>query len=358
MYSRFEEIKNRFVHKDEAHKGEAHKDGVCKGETHKSKGAEKKFREQWHEVRETALANPLPFPPIPNVPIALIGAWAGRFGNRMHQYAYAATWAAHHRGIVMLPALNPWWGMYLFDLRGVAFGMDYAQVQSYQSLWHIESNEWFDVRHVEHCKDPYEAANPLKAGIVIRALCAYSNAIFDGMSRRHLRSVFQFSDLVRASPTYKYWAGRKGTYDAAHVRRGDFKQSDVFFVIDRESYYRAMRAQGIDPSEVIWVSDDASFRHNVPGDIECDGSGLFPDWFGDFLILYFARRVFRANSSFSFWAVEISPHVKSVWSPDLSSLAYNDVDKDWVDVPFVEGNHPHWCHHPNLEEGSHLKIKE
>ena len=69
------------------------------------------------------------------------------------------------------------------------------------------------------------------------------------------------------------------------------------------------------------------------------------DWLDDFLKLYFARTIFRANSSFSWWAAMLSPTAK-VFSPVIDTNHIYGVDGvEEITVDFVEGNHPHWLPH-------------
>ena len=68
------------------------------------------------------------------------------------------------------------------------------------------------------------------------------------------------------------------------------------------------------------------------------------DWLDDFLKLYFARTIFRANSSFSWWAATLSPTAK-VFSPVVDRCHIYGVDgMEKITVDFVEGNHPHWLY--------------
>jgi hypothetical protein len=70
--------------------------------------------------------------------------------------------------------------------------------------------------------------------------------------------------------------------------------------------------------------------------------GIIFDWLEDFLRLYFARTIFRANSSFSWWAAFLSPQAR-VFSPVLDVQHIYGVDgMEEISVEFVEGNHPHW----------------
>ena len=72
--------------------------------------------------------------------------------------------------------------------------------------------------------------------------------------------------------------------------------------------------------------------------------GVLFDWLEDFLRLYFARTIFRANSSFSWWAAFLSPAAR-VFSPVVDKRHIYGVDGlEEIDVEFVEGNHPHWMY--------------
>ena len=61
----------------------------------------------------------------------------------------------------------------------------------------------------------------------------------------------------------------------------------------------------------------------------------------DFLRLYFARTIFRANSSFSWVGMFLSPTAE-VYSPVLRTRKIYKGEKDEVEYEFVKGNHPHW----------------
>jgi len=73
--------------------------------------------------------------------------------------------------------------------------------------------------------------------------------------------------------------------------------------------------------------------------------GIVFDWLEDFLRLYFARTVFRANSSFSWWACFLSP-TATVYSPVLDNqIIYGRDDKtEEIEAYFVKGNQPHWMY--------------
>ncbi len=74
------------------------------------------------------------------------------------------------------------------------------------------------------------------------------------------------------------------------------------------------------------------------------------DWLDDFLRIYFARTVFRANSSFSWWACFLSPYSQA-YAPVLDKrVVYGRDSLDEVDFEFVKGNYPHWTYLGNAGE--------
>jgi hypothetical protein len=190
--------------------------------------------------------------------------------------------------------------------------------------------------------------------------CAYNPAIFAGMSRRHLKSVFEFSDEVMRLEAYKRYSDMQGLYDVAHLRRDDISDPNYnrthvqgYSVISKESYRRAFRKFGYAEEEIAWVSDDYTGKWHVGRKARFRGGWDYPagsqylpvvifDWLDDFLKLYFARTIFRANSSFSWWAACLSPTAR-VFSPVLDRWHIYGVDgMEEIDVDFVEGNHPHY----------------
>jgi hypothetical protein len=72
------------------------------------------------------------------------------------------------------------------------------------------------------------------------------------------------------------------------------------------------------------------------------------DWFEDFLRLYFARTIFRANSSFSWWASFLSgqrDQPAKIFAPRLDKkilYAAKETYKQEGSFEFEEGNNPHW----------------
>jgi hypothetical protein len=183
------------------------------------------------------------------------------------------------------------------------------------------------------------------------------------MSRSHLKGLCEFSDEVTRLEAYKRYRDMQGLYDVAHLRRDDISDPEYnrthvqgYSVVSMESYLRAFRKFGYSEGAIEWVSDDYSGKWHVGRKKRLPGTWTYPigseylpgvifDWLGDFLKLYFARTIFRANSSFSWWAATLSPTAK-VFSPVIDKNHIYGVDgTEEIAVDFVEGNHPHWLPH-------------
>jgi len=295
--------------------------------------------------------------------------WTGRFGNRMFQYAYGATYAKLTGLEYWLP--SAWEGTRLFrhqehrvvdddEIREALKSPDEGAAANERRMEAVRryypDAELFDAELVA---DPYRTPG---RPVCHANMCAYNTAIFAPMSRAHLRSVFEFSDEVRRLEAYKRYADLQGLYDVAHLRRDDITDVEYnrshpqgYSIISKESYSRAFQKFGYAEAAIEWVSDDYTGKWHVgrpprgrAGWTYPTGSeylpGLVFDWLHDFLKLYFARTIFRANSSFSWWAGTLSPTAK-VFSPVVDKRHIYGVDgMEEIDVDFVEGNHPHWLY--------------
>jgi hypothetical protein len=293
--------------------------------------------------------------------------WTGRFGNRMFQYAYGATYARLTGLEFWIPA--EWEGTRLFkwqnhqvvgndDIRNALKRPEEGAASNQERMQAVQKYypdaELIDA---EIAPDPY-----LKPGHPLCHAngCAYNSAIFAGMSKRHLKSVFEFSDEVMRLKAYKRYSDMQGLYDVAHLRRDDVSDPEYnrthgqgYSVLSKESYLQAFRKFGYSEEDIEWVSDDYTGKWHVGRQARFRGGWEYPtgseylpgimfDWLNDFLKLYFARTIFRANSSFSWWAACLSPTAK-VFSPVVDKRHVYGVDgMEEVTLDFVEGNHPHY----------------
>src|SRR5689334_22707 len=122
----------------------------------------------------------------------LICHWNGRFGNRMHQYAYAFEYA--HRFKVPLWLPSEWEGCRLFAEQPQLVVPDatlrlYLN-QSHPSLDNLPARAAAIARYNDSFGTRFEYLNPDdpkqawcgKPAVFIDSVCAYHPAIFNGMS--------------------------------------------------------------------------------------------------------------------------------------------------------------------------------
>lgn len=299
----------------------------------------------------------------------LLSHWIGRFGNRMHQYAYGSTYSELNEVDFILP--SEWEGSYLFKgKRHKILDHDDLRLELNQSHGTQNSRENALRKYLPEARkiNPEKYPENYKKHfdpVYFDSVCAYGNDIYKLMSKSFLLDLFEFSDLVKQTESYKYWESKKGTYDIAHLRRDDIANAQYnkthtqgYSVISENSYHKAFEKFGFDKGKMEWVSDDHMRKWHKDRPISQRLSWVYPigseyrkdivfDWLEDFLKLYFARTVFRANSSFSWWASFLSPTAK-VYSPVLDKQSIYGVNDRFeeIDVDFVEGNSPHWMYSP------------
>lgn len=299
----------------------------------------------------------------------ILAHWNGRFGNRMHQYAYGVTYSKMFNVPFYLP--SDWEGTHLFkrqyhtviedDTLRLEINQTHPDLNTIEYRTQAIQKLYPNAKriHPEMVDQNYTNHN---VPVFFDSVCAYSSTVFAPMSKNYLLEVFEFSDEVKETEAYKYWSSRKGTYDIAHLRRDDIANASYnkhnpqgYSVVSKESYIKAFEKFGFDPDKVEWTSDDVTGRWHQRDQSQNFGwsypigavykSPYVFDWLEDFLRLYFARTIFRANSSFSWWACFLSP-TATVYSPILDKqLIYGRDDREEeIEVDFVEGNHPHWMY--------------
>jgi len=115
----------------------------------------------------------------------------------------------------------------------------------------------------------------------------------------------------------------------AHLRRGDFNQfTDLFTIITRKCYKKAIEKFGYNYKDIYFVQEEFySFRHR-----KWTMKNQY-HFLEDFQTIQNADVIFRANSTFSWWAAALSN--AKIFSPVVGRKT------NWRDdIRFVEGNHP------------------
>ena len=298
----------------------------------------------------------------------IINAWTGMFGIRMHEYAFAKTYA--HKNNMDLELLSNWEGSVMFKNATESL-IEFPELREYLKNSHIPLTERNDetLRHYPgsiywngnwHPEDPYKNNN---CSIVTNDTNAYQESIFDQMELSYIKHIFELSDLIKESEVYKHWESKAGTYDVAHLRRGDIadinynlKNEQGYSVVSKDSYFAAFEKFGYDKDKIEWISNDHTKKWHTdrpdmiflpwsyPQGAQFDEKLGF-DFLDDWLKMYFARTIFRGNSSFSFWAGLLSPTAK-VYSPvvDKQLIYGRDGLTEELFLDFTEGNENHWMY--------------
>lgn len=305
--------------------------------------------------------------------------WNGRFGNRMFTYAFLRHYAEAFNLDIRLP--SHWEGSTLFGRDSYTI-IDDDELRLYLNQT-IPDLDNLDAR-LEAVKNfnrktgdnitymnpdvPDEYGN---INVCIDSLCCYHSFIFTKYSREKMvNEYFKFTDEVIHSDLYKRMEDRQGTYVAAHLRRDDISNPQNFTnrgysVISKDAYYKAFSKFGYDGKKIEWVTDDATGTWGVGFPRYQDiwqypeGSRVVKDiffaWLPDFLKLKFAKTIFRANSSFSWWAAFLSN--AEVYSPRLIKRElFHETGKE-IDVEFEKGNSPHWMCVKGVDQCDDIVIK-
>lgn len=293
--------------------------------------------------------------------------WIGRFGNRLFEYAFGNCFAKQFGVMYYMP--SEWEGSVLFK------PSKYVQVQPNDTVRLKINQSHKDMDTFEYRKSAIDEYNRKHNDSICHinfhsaSSLGNRNAFFDDLNMMYFphcfklydsnfikNELYQFSEEVKASQLYKTLERRKGTYDVIHLRRGDIAMRNytgAHSMISKESYIKAVKKFGYDPKNFIWVSDDPKERTGHAWLDKCkNGSWRYPvgekvmdevffDFFPEFLIIYFARTVFRGNSAFSWWASYLSN--AQIYAPVLKNKPTDKRNKFYeMECDFVEGNHPHF----------------
>jgi len=332
--------------------------------------------------------------------------WHGRFGNRVFQYAFLCE-AARRYAPSIVYLTSDWEGTVLFDITQCpvlvlpdALSNPFNDIFSTVKGTVIEKE-----KRVTNLFKKYSNSNPAFGSAVpqvwknlakkepprnkfghvdawLNSLSMmYLDSIFRKMDRGYVMQLLRFSDHVRDSKIFKTLSSMARTYDLAQLRRDDVLNVQKpdgtcgsYCVISLKSYENAMADRDINSKDVVWVSDDSKLRtvqswHNDLSDAMSSlsnkywqyptGEQYIPDYmysfFPDLLLMTFARRFFRAGSSFGFWGAflnQINPGCSYVYSVDMRQCDRGDLVKRLgqnkkrkayeYHCPFIASNANHW----------------
>ena len=292
--------------------------------------------------------------------------WIGRFGNRMFQVAYAKKFEQDQGA--EFRCLSKWEGDFIFKNIKTKLIQDQKfreDLLNYGNSPHGQTlGGWQEILKASNKRlgtdfsfiFPYneDAVEAVEGNKHICMDCSNwdSQYIFKLYTIKWLRDLYEFSDKVKSLDIYKRLEDKQGTYDVAHLRRDDIMYSDVshnwnYPAISKESYEKAFWMWDADPKRMQWISDDFPSHPNMgwsypEGQLLMEKEPYY-DFLEDFLKIYFARKVFRANSSFSWWACLLNPSGK-IYSPILHKRILYSETKEELNCEFIEGNSPHFMH--------------
>lgn len=218
----------------------------------------------------------------------------GRFGNQLFQYAFARTYAEHVGAILETP---PWIGQELFGLHDPPISCMLPQRHESE---------------VPSRPDNWVAGVDLLGWFQIDRLLA-------SVSQSAVRRWFTLQ------PRWQNWFPKKRLYYAAcHLRQGDFStDAGNYCIISRASYVRAIRQFVPHDCCTLWVEEDSPEV--------CEGLPPELAFLPDFMTLWRADILLRANSTFSWWAGELGQHF-AIYSPVVAGR------HGPCEVQFVLGN--------------------
>ena len=293
--------------------------------------------------------------------------WYGRFGNRVFLYIFVNEWARTNNGMGYLP--SSWEGDILFEKS------PYCKIVEDDTL-RLEINQthhsmdnkpyrkgalerynqrtntkilYLDTRNINNQnKTAFDDLN-----------CMYFRSMHKKMNENEIKKLFHLKKEVLDSKLYQDILKHKGTYVVAHLRRGDIASPSykgAHSMITKDSYLDAFKKYGVSEDEVIWLSDDKTQRTPNPfmftkdyykmskghrwsypqGECHQQNEIIF-DFLIELLLLKFAKIIFRANSSFSWFGAFISE--AEVYSPVITSKPPNLRNSFYkMDCDFVPGN--------------------
>jgi len=128
-----------------------------------------------------------------------------------------------------------------------------------------------------------------------------------------------------------------------HRRAGDYRALG-YPIPSYKSYDNALRENFREDMGVHLVSDEFPSKARKSPNIVIqlqDEISFLPDFF----VMMYADVLFRANSTFSWWAHVLGRDDQRIFSPVIDGKGGGEVD-----CGFVEGNHPKFCELPGITD--------
>ncbi len=232
-----------------------------------------------------------------------------RVGNNLFQYAFARAYADR---IGAELRTDRWWGQKVFGLTEKSIGYDFSKRAD------MDFEQWDGEGNIE-----------------ITGWCLHQKCMI--YSRAQAKEWLKFAEEIEEAVM-----GVERFEVAYHLRWGDFQTMAEFIAISNQSYEKAIREFLPDYCQLprivcAWESTRSTKLENM-------GLG----WLPDFVTLMRAIFMFRANSTFSWWAATLGESQR-VFSPKLDGIT--PLALQFQSVPFVEGNHSAIsCFHPNCSD--------
>ena len=225
-------------------------------------------------------------------------------GNQLFEYAFAKSYAEMHDCV--LHTLQPWRGQAVFMLDDPPIDEELPKRVDHQmSDWHGEVNIQID-------------------GYAQRQPCMI-------YTREDAKRFFQFKPEI-----LELLENNVPKPDiAAHLRHGDFLGVPGFVAVSKESFIRAAVKFGIDPEKIDFVHQE---NPAIVGEL----GAIDAAWCPDFWKLMTARILFRANSTYSWWAAVLG-NAERIFSPVIDGIPGSD--GEFREAEFVEGNWPKTANH-------------
>jgi hypothetical protein len=123
------------------------------------------------------------------------------------------------------------------------------------------------------------------------------------LSRKKVKEWFQFKNPPKVEKHNVIFNKRRGDY---------LTHADQYPIVSDQSYIKGAQKFGLDYTEALVLDQDN------------------PDFLTDFCLMMNCNNLFRANSTFSWWAATLGDC--EVYSPKVEDKT------GWVDVEFVKGN--------------------